>query len=193
MSLRLFVGIRLSAHITATVLSASESLRTTDFGWRDAKWVPVENLHVTVAFLGSVEPSIVPALSKSLSTIVSASPPVRLTLQDVQPLPDSSRCRMVWVTFTDEGSVLGRLAETIRDGARCLGVGVDAKPFRAHATICRTRKPQSISLSGLSAMKRLVQSQPHSMSDPAITLFSSRLAPGGPHYSEIATWVSTGE
>jgi len=77
--------------------------------------------------------------------------------------------------------------------AKAFGVETEARPYTAHATLCRTRTPRRLDNSAQSAAASALEDATTSMSVPGISVFSSRLTPRGPIYSVIGSWRLRGE
>lgn len=105
-------------------------------GARDVRVVATENLHVTVAFLGSRPESDVPGILAELEEAARAAEPPVLT-------PERYReTRSVgMVVLADEGGRAGRLAVDVF--GRLAGLGVyepEARPWLPHVTVVRFRR-----------------------------------------------------
>ncbi len=76
--MRAFVGAPLDpAHRQALSLGA-DALRDTDPTWRGEKWVPVENLHITLQFLGELSAESVDELATDLARRLTEIPPAEV-------------------------------------------------------------------------------------------------------------------
>jgi 2'-5' RNA ligase len=99
--------------------------------------------------------------------------------------PSPRRCRMIWAEFDDADGACARLAADI--AAACSPFcDVDTeRAFRAHATLCRARRPHHIDPDVLQAASDCLAATAQPMSVPCFTLFASRLTPRGPIYSAV--------
>jgi len=105
----------------------------------DGKPTPAQNLHLTLAFLGSVAESRIPDL-----TPVAAR--VALAFQDTAPAPIEveldtldywRKSEILCATSTTEPAYAVALAETLKRALTENGFAPDLKPFRPHATLAR--------------------------------------------------------
>jgi 2'-5' RNA ligase len=107
----------------------------------DARIVPPENLHVTLAFLGSRPRSDVAAILDAL----------RAAAADVdQPTLRSRRYRETrsvgMVVLDDDGDRATRLAADVGERLAALGVyRPERRPWLAHVTVLRFRRPPRLS------------------------------------------------
>ena len=131
---KLFVGIELDDESRRACAAASERLRKTGFA---AKYEPPEKLHVTLAFLGYVEPARVEDIVTSLATAANCSP-FGVTLDKLGAFPHERRPRVVFVGAREQGAPFRALAGSVREVYAGLGF-----EFRddavAHVTIARVK------------------------------------------------------
>jgi 2'-5' RNA ligase len=185
--IRCFVGIPLPPCIADPIAEAVSVIRESDRSWRDEKWVPRENMHVTLKFLGNLAEDEVEALAEAIGDAVATHHTFDLWLADVRAVPHLRRCRMLWATFLDTDGACAALARSVDRAAQAFGVEPDERAFVPHATLCRARRPRSLSGSALDAARAILADVSTPMSVPSATVFSSRLTPRGPIYSPIGS------
>ena len=185
---RLFVGVFLPGEWRESLRLVCDAIRDAEPAWRDAKWVPEENLHVTLAFLGDVEERDVSALCDRLSAVAARHAALSLPLDAVQARPSLRRARMVWAAFGDPGGECASLAADVAVAGEIAGASADERPFKAHVTLCRSRRPQQLRQETLDAGRGSVRDTSRSLSVPSITLCASTLTPCGAVYSAKASW-----
>ena len=103
-----------------------------------------EQRHVTLAFLGDIEPVVVPALTEALRTELATVPPVVLRLESVVALPSPRAPRVIAAGFRDSkryGSLRTAVLETVACIAPTDAIVRDlGRPGRPHITVGRTRR-----------------------------------------------------
>jgi 2'-5' RNA ligase len=184
--LRCFIGLPIPTDAIVAATDCAVRIRMADGRWSQQKWVRPENLHVTVSFLGDVERSSVGLIVSAMSDIVASSESVWVRFKGVHASPRKARASLLWITCDDGGSV-GNLARALGEAFGTLGYQPDDRPFVPHVTLVRARRPLRApahleELFETSSMAGIV------VSDPPVTLFSSRLTPQGPVYSCIASF-----
>lgn len=132
---KLFAGIELDDRVRAQC--AKIITRLADHGL-DARFEPADKLHITLAFLGWVEPEQVEALRDSLHLAASAVRPFTLTLDTVGAFPHERRPKIVWIGSRDQGAPYRALAGSARKAYEPLGFSFD-KDAVAHVTIARVK------------------------------------------------------
>ncbi len=185
--MRLFLGVELEAPLRADCAAAARELAA---GFRrvranvEARWIPEENLHVTLWFLGNQSDERLLAISKQLAVPVPIEP-FALTIAGAGAFPPSGPARILWLGI-DDGAVrlrgiYGELARRLAP----LGFEAERRPYHPHITIARVK--QATSSDSRKARDLLASS--HLRLGPgrveSLTLFQSRLSPGGARYEAL--------
>ncbi|MGW2601198.1 RNA 2',3'-cyclic phosphodiesterase [Streptomyces klenkii] len=150
------------------------------------RWTEPAGWHFTLAFLGEVDPALLPELTERLGRAAHRHPPHELRFAGGGRFGD----RILWVGADGERTILRDLARSAAAGARRAGVAVDTThDFRAHLTLARATGPVHLhpyaeSLAGFSGTPWTVQ---------RLELMRSRLPGGGvpgerPRYETVAAW-----
>lgn len=172
---------RLAQRIRTAVTQADEA-------WQAEKWVALENLHVTLAFLGNVDDEQLTHLTRELQTI-SASPFV-LGSPTVEAVPRPSRASMLWMRYIDGADDCAALAAAVRRCADRAGIasGDRERRFSPHVTLVRARHGRGIARDVLDGVRRVLDSVPESsVSVLSVTVFASSLGSAGPKYRKLCT------
>src|SRR5205814_8718211 len=91
---RTFLAVDLGKAIRDRLVSLQE--RLTPSG-APVKWVEVENLHVTLLFLGEVNELDVPGVCSAAAAVCKAQAPFTAAIQCVGCFPNPRRPRTLWV------------------------------------------------------------------------------------------------
>ncbi|PKQ09970.1 MAG: RNA 2',3'-cyclic phosphodiesterase [Actinobacteria bacterium HGW-Actinobacteria-9] len=186
--MRVFIGIDLDDTWRAALRAGCETIRRTDPAWHDEKWVPGENLHMTLKFMGDVPDESVeylgPDLEKALGDSRSFSLPVARL---VYPAPERRKATMLWTTFRDPDDAAASLLSRIEDVAADYGVVPESRFFNPHVTLVRARRPHPFTAEepALAAMASVL-GPIDSMSVGEVTVFSSTLTRATPVYRRLA-------
>lgn len=133
---RLFTGVALSQEARCYALDAIESLSASFEGVR---WVPPENLHVTLKFLGACDWSHLDPIIDSMRRAASLLP-LELRVGGVGGFPSAGSAKVLWVGAEDVEGRLGEVYDILDRGAAKCGVDRDKRRYRPHITIGRARK-----------------------------------------------------
>lgn len=175
--MRAFLAVVPPPDAVAVYVAALPSWRSR---WPDLGWVAPERWHVTLAFLGDVSDGQVDRLRLDLG----AAPPVSLAVSGGGCFPAADKARVVWAGLAGDVDGLAVLARAARAAAAEVGVPKDPKPFRAHLTLARVRRPPAVLTDLVADLDGLA-----GPAWPAreVVLFRSRLGPN-PAYEPRRTW-----
>src|ERR1700730_16849930 len=129
-SKRLFVGIELPS-------SCKKALFGLDPHLTGLRWVPEEQLHLTLSFLGEVEALAEDRLREALGHV--RVPPFFLPLRGVGVFNSQERPSVVWVGVGKGHPHLFVLHRRIQDAVLHVGLEGDLKTFHPHVTIGRAK------------------------------------------------------
>ncbi|WP_037498217.1 RNA 2',3'-cyclic phosphodiesterase [Solirubrobacter soli] len=169
--LRLFVALEIPEEIR-DVLSALGAAAD------QAVWRPVarEALHVTLAFLGNRPPEDVDAIAPIVAAEHAAP---ELALDKVLLLPPR-RARVLTVALADPTGALAALQSRVSTALGAAGVYTpETRPFRPHVTVARLRPRARPPRNATSQLDR------REFGATAVTLYASRLHPGGARYEAL--------
>jgi RNA 2',3'-cyclic 3'-phosphodiesterase len=134
---RLFVGVPCPEELLPVVNQAQQALA----GLRGVRPTNVQQLHVTLAFLGGVEPWAAAEAARVVREC-SVEPPGQAMLGDLLPLPSSRRARVIALSVDDGEGVFARLFERVMGSLEAAGVTKrEKRPFKPHLTIARLKDP----------------------------------------------------
>jgi 2'-5' RNA ligase len=174
---RCFVAAPIPADLRAT-LAATVAPWRTDAALR---WSAPESWHLTLAFLGGVDPATVGEVRARVSEVAGRHEPVRLEAGGMGAFPSASRARVVWYGVEDPG---GRLAALVGDLAGSLGLG-GGSPFRAHVTLARVRRGSTDLRRWLSEAN--ASAATGTLEVRQLAVMRSHLGQGAPRYETLAT------
>jgi RNA 2',3'-cyclic 3'-phosphodiesterase len=97
--------------------------------------------HLTLRFLGELDPTVVPAVVTALRAAAKREVPFGLTLDGIGAFPSRAAPRVVWVGVSDGRDDVVRLANEISDALVPIGVVPDPPTFVPHVTLFRVRSP----------------------------------------------------
>lgn len=150
--------------------------------WR---FVREDGLHVTVRFLGEVDPSSHARFNAAWREAAGGIGPLSLRVGAAVVAPSARRPRVVWLPVRDaspDGS-LGRLAGRIERAARACGFPPEDRPFAGHVTLARARRGARIPAAGVPDIGEL-----GNFVADRLVLYLSRLGPGGSIYEELSSY-----
>jgi 2'-5' RNA ligase len=173
-AIRAFFAVELDEAARLAVAGVVHALREGPGG--DAvRWVRPEALHMTLRFLGDIDPTQVEPLARQVGERVAPLAPFGLHLGAVRLFPSPRRPRVVAL---EVGPVepLEALAAAVERGVVAVGFEPEARGFRAHLTLGRLRGRRPPATRGLAAPEGTVVDVREAV------LFRSELRREGPRY-----------
>jgi 2'-5' RNA ligase len=167
-------------HLLATQLDA----------WRSQlgiAWSRPQTWHLTLDFLGEVPPAKLNSLKEALQAEAAGHPPLAVQPQELGGFPNLQRPRVLFLHMASDGA-LEKLAAGVRQRVdEALPEGEqDRKPFRAHLTIARIKRPLPASQLKLIPQIQFVPWE--TLMIDAIHLVKSELRPGGARHTDLAVF-----
>jgi 2'-5' RNA ligase len=173
MSIRAFFAVDPAPRVRRAAAVVAAELEA---GTAGIRWVREEAYHVTLRFLGEVDPATTPRLAEAVAWAVSDQPPFSVRLGASRLFPSLRRPRAV---------VLG-LEPELPEGVVGTGLPAQERPFRAHLTLGRVRGRErpvlpSIAASGVPLpVTEVVLFQSQLRREGACYIPLERIALGGP-------------
>lgn len=186
--MRLFIAVELEAHVRHAAAREADALRRAlaKAGDIDARWIPEENLHITLFFLGEVSDDRLEAV-RSVLDAPFAMPAFDLHLAGAGAFPPSGPPRVFWFGVRDGADQLAALNADVTRRLGPLGFEPEHRTYSAHLTIARVRDPRRRG-GGHAALREALASfeaAPGRSRVSGVTLFRSRLSPKGAAYDAI--------
>ena len=150
-----------------------------------AAWVPQENMHLTVRFIGQVDDNRGPALIGALTPPLDMKPFV-VELGECGVFPSSGPPRVIWMGVTEGLPALAAMHAEFNRRLLPFGFEPDRRAFSAHLTLARIKDaPRGAGRSLRESLRRVTPRTPPSRI-AAATIFQSHLSPKGARYERLA-------
>lgn len=151
---------------------------------RGVAWVRVENLHVTLRFLGAVDETTLGRAREALAEAAGDVAPFRLDLAGFGGFPSASSPRVIWVGVRDGAEPLVTLYARLEAALARRGLPPEGRAFHPHVTVGRAREPRGVP--GLAGCLEASGEPLGETRVDAVHLMRSDLDPGGARYSVLA-------
>lgn len=178
--MRLFCAVEISHDLREAARLAAAPLRATGAG---VKWAGEDALHLTLAFLGEIGEERVPAASEALAAAAAKVPAFGAAFGAYGAFPDADHPKVIWLGLSRGEEELTRLADALRAELSSRKLPFDEKPFKAHLTLGRVRRP-----GGLKELKEKMDKAP-SLPDFHVgeaVLFRSTLSRSGALHEPVS-------
>ena len=176
--MREFLAIPLPEHLRRAAAASRDVLAATGGGWR---FVRDEGLHLTIRFLGEVDPSRRDVLDAAWREGATGAGRLALRLRGAALFPATGRPRVLWLGLIDEtpDGLLARLADRVERAARAQGFSPEDRPFAAHVTLARARRGARVAIPPAERVADL-----GAFVAERLVLYRSEPDHGGSHYHE---------
>ena len=185
--IRAFIAIELSKEIIQRLDQVSKELQSNLAGV-PVRWVPAENIHLTLKFLGDVSESNLEMLTKILHSAVVAHPPFEVSVGVLGAFPKVHQPRVIWIGLEAPPELIS-IQHAIESETARLGYTQEDRPFSPHLTLGRvSRNATARDLQAIaSQLERSKVGFLGATRVEAIHLFRSDLNPGGAIYTSLFT------
>jgi len=180
--MRAFFCIPLSTRTRYTIHEIADRLRS-DTRMR-ASWVPESNYHITLRFLGDIEPALTVDLAELCRVACKDIEPFDCALDCVGAFPNADRARVIWVGGRAPQS-FAHLSQALSAGLARLGFPKAREETRVHVTLARVKDRPDPALPDL--LSKTHPSPPLSVPVDHIALMESRLTAQGAMYAPLFT------
>jgi len=133
---RLFVALQIPPAVRKSLAEFLAVLRALS---PQPRWVRTDNPHITLKFIGEVQPEKLGDIRLALSAVHSDRS-VTLDFRGVGFFPNEKRPRVFWAGV-EASPNLARLASDIDRALEKLGVPPEKRPFSPHLTLARFEPP----------------------------------------------------
>jgi len=164
-------------HATSNLRRGTESL---------IRWVAVENMHLTLKFLGDIPSANVEALTQMIHAEADSFNCFDIHLTGIGSFPSPKRPRVIYIGIQSPAE-LEAFQRQLESATRRLGYNSEARSFAPHLTIGRVR--QNIPADDQQKIRRaLEESKIDSLGTARVNsvhLYKSDLKPTGPVYTKL--------
>lgn len=134
MAMRTFIAIPIPAECQRILNQIQKALQSHK---ADVRWVSFCSIHLTLKFLGNVDPAIVPRLAESLQNEVIAIPGVSLRLHGLGCFPNLKNPRVIWCGIEGETERLSQIQRKVEATCVQYGFSPEDRNFHPHLTLGR--------------------------------------------------------
>lgn len=183
--LRAFIAVEIPPAIHQAIEKQAAPIRS-GLDSSLVRWVPVENIHLTLKFLGDVSPANLDLLEQMLCAEVGQHRAFDLGFGGLGAFPNPKRPRVIWIGIQAPAG-LEALQHGIEAATATLGYPDEQRPFSPHLTIGRVK--QNIASADMQKIRAALESSKvgslGTTRVSAVHLFKSDLKPSGSVYTRL--------
>jgi RNA 2',3'-cyclic 3'-phosphodiesterase len=187
---RLFFGVPVPGPARAPLEAALPELEPLLPG---ARLAPPGGWHLTLAFLGQVQPEMADEVVRVGEAAATAVGPARLRLEGAGTFPESGRkARVLWTGIGGDTEILVRLAAALSSAGKAAGLRSEDRPLAPHLTLARFSTPAPVPQKALDLVAAAAaESEPWEARE--LACFRSTLGgPRGARYRVVREFPLTG-
>lgn len=182
--MRAFIAFELPHSIRQELAALSHGLQhILKGGW--LRWVPPDNLHLTLKFLGELPATQLPSLTAELQALARSTQPIPFSLGELGAFPNLARPRVLWVGL-QAPPALAQLAAALEQRLLAHGFAAEPRPFTPHLTLARLRPWASgAQVASVAPALPAFSLPPRQSTLSELTLFESQLKATGAVYNAL--------
>lgn len=185
--IRSFIAVDLPDALNTALEEASHQLQEALSG-SPVRWVPVNNIHLTLKFLGDVSEKNIRVLQTIVQTEAANHKLFEISVGGFGVFPNAARPRVLWVGVEAPDELMSLQRRIDMETAR-LGYAPDQREFNPHLTFGRVSR--NASPAQVRKISDILKKHKIGFLGAArietVTLFRSDLSPDGAVYSKIST------
>ena len=178
--MRLFIALEPGAEFLESLM---QSLLPLKEKYPYFRWVPRENLHITLVFLGELDEGVLPQI-KTAAEAASGCGEIAVTGGKLFTLPPRKDANVLALGFEKGGEEIASLAAGIKNSLRIHGItpgGTERGKFMSHITVARKgREPVRL-------LNEDTHIQVHGVFN-AVKVYKSELLKTGARYTVLAAY-----
>lgn len=179
--MRCFIAIDIPDEVKGKIRILIDNMRHLSKGVR---WVPIENIHLTLKFLGDVSEDLIPDIKNRLILLKNKYNPFKIDIKGTGAFPSPKYPSVLWIGV-EPSDQLEKLYLDIEDAMYEFGFEKEDRKFSPHLTIGRIKDRKGIDL----VVKELYTIKDMffgSIDIREFVLIRSILKPTGAEYSDLA-------
>jgi len=182
--LRAFIAVEIPLEIRQNVEHATSNLRRGTGSL--IRWVAVENMHLTLKFLGDIPTANMEVLTQMIRAEADSFNNFDIHLTGIGSFPNPKRPRVIYIGIQAPAE-LEAFQRQLESATRRLGYNSEERAFAPHLTIGRVRQniPPDDQQKIRVALEESKIDSPRTARINSVHLYKSDLKPTGPVYTKL--------
>ncbi|HYK90934.1 MAG TPA: RNA 2',3'-cyclic phosphodiesterase [Acidobacteriota bacterium] len=139
--MRTFIAVPLPPECQRMLGEIQSGLLTTN---ADVRWVAISSIHLTLKFLGEIDPARIPQLADALHATSSAQAGFSLRIHGLGVFPNVHNPRVVWCGIDGEVPRLQHLQADVERACAGMGFEPENRDFHPHLTLGRVQGKRNL-------------------------------------------------
>lgn len=151
----------------------------------DIKWVPIDNLHITLQFLGNIQQAEHISVEKKMNEILKNTERFQIDLRNIDAFGSLEKGRLVWMGVRESQNLMGIQSEIQTACHELLPENFkDQMEFKPHVSLARLRNQKHLR----SFLEPFMRKKFGQIEVDKICLYESVLQNRFPVYKPLKTW-----
>lgn len=181
--MRAFIAVDLDAPLRKALDRVQQQVRSIA---PKLRYVAPDAMHLTIKFLGEIDPRRVSEIATVLDVVAAESAPFEFAVRDLGVFADRGNCiRVLWVGIDDTEGSLAALQQRVEQQLESIGFPPEGRPFAPHLTLARAHRPMPIPQL-TSHLERAGSANVGTQGVDSIVLYESDLTRDGPIYTALS-------
>ncbi len=182
--MRVFIAIPLTQNIKNDLSRIQIDLKTCG---AEIKWVPSENTHLTLKFLGEINEITLNKIIGAIEETMQNHEKFKIGLSDAGAFPDAIHPKVIWIGVKEGKNKVENIVYALEKKIESLGIPREKRPFSCHITLGRTKSSRNSRelMERLDNLRDNLYKENLSFTAEEITIFKSRLSPSGAFYEAL--------
>jgi 2'-5' RNA ligase len=180
--IRTFIAVNVAP---AVAMRLARLIAEMQMGEAKIKWVAENNMHITLQFLGDVEPTLIPEISQAVEQAAGEVEPFEMVCAGLGAFPDRRRPRSLWIGVEKGAEPMCDLQRGVEKALKKLGFRPEARKFHPHLTLGRVKRSEPHEIAALFEGREQFIAGATAVDE--VVLYSSQLERDGPVYTVLAT------
>jgi 2'-5' RNA ligase len=181
--MRTFLAVELSKEVAKELKKVQDKLKGEIGGVR---WVQPGGVHLTLKFLGEVNPDRIEEIIRKAEEAVKGLGPFTVKVGGGGGFPNAQNPRVIWIGVEDQDGQLRELQTRIEREMAKIGFKREERDYTPHLTLGRLRTGKGKEAI-VQALKDIEHSELGTMGVEELILFQSELKPTGAEYTKLRT------
>ena len=178
---RVFIGIPIGRQIKSILPIVKSAVNCNP---NCIKWIPAENIHLTLSFLGNIRVKDILHLIESLEKKITSND-FQLTITGTGVFPSSKSPKVLWLSISKGIDELTLLQSQVEKSVRELKDDYENNTFTPHISIARIRRLHA-KIDVLPFLNSVYS--PIELDVNSISMYESKLFPKGAQYTVLDTF-----
>ncbi len=176
---RSFIAITLPAEVKSSINQAVRQWKSLS---DQVKWVPPDQYHLTLAFLGEVSQEQIPEIAEATAAQLIGLPPFTIQISGFGAFPSRNRARVLWLGIARGTDSLQEAYRRVWSALQPFGFASDGS-FHPHVTLGRVKT--SLGNLALTNVPSEISEVQASFTVGQVELIKSELLSAGPKYTQL--------